>query len=129
MNANYEKNLIEMTAKEAKAAGKVGTQEFKDLQTLRSLNPTFAIVIVKSSRSKKKDTMKGLTYEYMEKYIKGHDEDGSIMQEYENLRAISDEAKEACADAASYGEIKKWFLNKYPAIAAFHKKRDELLVA
>ena len=129
MNANYEKNVIEMTAKEAKAAGKIGTQEFKDLQTLRSMNPTFAIVIVKPSRSKKKDNMKGLTYEYMEKYIAGHDADGSIKKEYDDLRAISDEAKESCADAASYGEIKKWFLNKYPAIAAFHKKRDELLAA
>ncbi len=129
MNANYTDHTIEMTAKEAKAAGKIGTKEFKDLQTLRSMNPSFAIVIVKSSRSKKKDTMKGLTYEYMEKYIEGHDDDGSIRKEYDNLRATSEEAKAACAEAASYGEIKKWFLKKYPAIAEFHKQREELLAA
>jgi len=128
MNANYGNNTIEMTAKEAKAAGKIGTKEFKNLQTLRRMNPTFEIVIVKASKGKKKDSMRGLTYEYMEKYIKAHDdEQGSIMKAYENLRATSDEAKEACADAASYGEIKKWFLSKYPAIADFHKKREELL--
>ena len=129
MNAIYEKEIIVMTAKEAKAAGKIGTKEFNDLQTLRSMNPTYRIEIVKPSRSKKKDTMKGLTYEYMEKYIASHDADGSIRKEYDNLRATSEEAKEACADAASYGEIKKWFLNKYPAIAEFHKKREELLAA
>ena len=130
MNANYVKGIIEMTAKEAKAAGKIGTQEFKNLQTLRRLNPGFAIEVVKSSRSKKKENFKGLTFEYMEKYIKGHDdEQGSIMKEYEDLRAISDEAMAACAEAASYGEIKMWFLKKYPAIAEFHKKREELLTA
>ena len=129
MNANYEKNLIEMTAKEAKAAGKVGTQEFKDLQTLRSLNPTFAIVIVKSSRSKKKDTMKGLTYEYMEKYISSHDEDGKIMAEYQDLRGLSERAKEALAEPCSYLEMRAWFLNTYPAIAKFHEDREKLLAA
>ena len=130
MNANYVKGIIEMTAKEAKAAGKIGTDEFKKLKALRSMNPTFEIVVVKSSRSKKKDSMKGLTYEYMEKYIKGHDDDqGSIMKEYENLRAISDEAKEACADAASYGEIKKWFLNKFSEIDEFRAKYDKLVAA
>lgn len=129
MNANYVKGIIEMTAKEAKAAGKIGTQEFKDLQTLRSMNPTFEIVIVKASKGKKKDSMRGLTYEYMEKYIMNHDDDGSIRKEYDNLRATSDEAKAACAEAVSYGEIKMWFLKQYPAIAEFHKKREALLAA
>ena len=116
MNANYEKNVIEMTAKEAKAAGKIGTQEFKDLQTLRSMNPTFAIVIVKPSRSKKKDNMKGLTFSYMEKYISAHDdEDGTIMSEFKMLRGLDEDGNESeIADAVSYGELKMWFLSVYP---------------
>ena len=77
--------------------------------------------------AKKKESYKGLTYEYMEKYIKAHDEDGSIMAEYEMLRGISEEAEEAFAQSLSYMEMKDWFLHTYPAIADFHKKREEIM--
>ena len=78
--------------------------------------------------STKKNTLKGLTYGYMEAYIAAHDdENNSIMKEYQDLRANSNDAKEACAEAVSYGEIKEWFLNKYPAIREFHERREKLL--
>ena len=45
--------------------------------------------------SKKKESFKGLTYAYMEKYIANHDDDNqTIMREYEMLRGISAEAEE-----------------------------------
>jgi hypothetical protein len=51
------------------------------------------------------------------------------MAEYEMLRGMSDEAKEALADPCSYMEMKDWFLKKFPAIAEFHKKREAALAA
>ena len=122
---------IEMSKTEAKAAGKINSEKFNELHTLRTMYPTFEIVI-KASAAKKstKENYKGLTYEYMEKYIAAHDDEKkSIMAEYEMMRGTSEEAKEALADSASYKEIKEWFLKKFPAIAEFHKKRETALAA
>jgi hypothetical protein len=43
------------------------------------------------------------------------------------LRGISQEAQDALAEPCSYNEMKNWFLKKYPAIADFHKMREDLL--
>ena len=65
MNANLINKTIEMSKTEANKAGKINTAEFNELNTLRSIHPTFEIVI-KASSAKKKSEYKGLTYEYME---------------------------------------------------------------
>ena len=63
----------------------------------------------------------------MEKYIETHDDkDGSIMAEFKMMRGETEEAQEALADSMSYHDIKEWFLETYPAIADFHKKREAL---
>ena len=129
MYANLMTKKIVMTKTEAKAAGKLNSEKFNELHTLRTMYPTFEIEI-KASSAKKKTDYKGLTYDYMMKYIEAHDdEEKSIMTEFEMLRATSDEAKEALAESASYKEIKEWFLKKFPAIAKFHEKREAALAA
>ena len=129
MNANLMTGKIEMSKTEAKAAGKINSEKFNELNTLRTMYPTFEIVI-KASAAKKstKENYKGLTYEYMEKYIAAHDDEKkTIMAEYKMMRGTSEEAKEALAESYSYYDMKIWFLNKFPAIAEFHKKREEAL--
>ena len=129
MFANLVTKKIEMSKTEAKAAGKLNSEKFNELHALRAMYPTFEIEI-KASSAKKKTDYKGLTYDYMMKYIEAHDdEEKSIMAEFEMLRATSDEAKEALAESASYKEIKEWFLKKFPAIAKFHEKREAALAA
>ena len=129
MFANLITKKIEMSKTEAKAAGKLNSEKFDELHNLRAMYPTFEIEI-KASSAKKKTDYKGLTYDYMMKYIEAHDdEEKSIMAEFEMLRATSDEAKEALAESASYKEIKEWFLKKFPAIAKFHEKREAALAA
>jgi len=130
MYINEKNRSIEMSKKFAKAACKFGTDEYKDLQNARRDYPGFKVVTITRQVSTKKDTFKGLTYEYMEKYIKAHDdEDQSIMSEYLDLRGLSEDAKAALAEPCTYPEMKNWFLNKFPAIAAFHQKREAALVA
>ena len=64
----------------------------------------------------------------MESYIKTHDdEDGSIMAEFEDLRATSKEAEELNMESASYQDIKAWFLETYPEIAKFQEKREKIM--
>ena len=129
MKANLINKTIEMTKTEANKAGRINSNEFKELNTLRNLYPTFEIVI-KTSSTKKKSEYKGLTYDYMEKYIAAHDDENkSIMTEYEMLRGKSDEAVEALAESMSYKEMREWFMKKFPAIAEFHKKREAALAA
>ena len=129
MNANLMTKKIEMSKTEAKAAGKINSEKFNELNTLHTMYPTFEIEI-KASAAKKKSDYKGLTYDYMKKYIITHDdEQKSIMAEFEMLRGTTEEAKEALADSASYKEIKAWFLKKFPAIAKFHEKREAALAA
>lgn len=130
MTINYKKCAIEMSKKEAKAAEKFGTPEYKALQEARRDYPNFKIVTIVRKASANKETYKGLTYTYMENYIKTHDgEDSDTMNEYLMLRGLTDEAKDALAEPCSYIEMKAWFLKTFPAIAEFHKKREDALAA
>lgn len=116
MNANYEKMVIEMTKSESKAAGKVGTAEYETLKELRSQNPGFRIVI---KATKSRDNMKGLDTNYMERYIKAHDnEEHTALKEFYSLRGLDENGEKIdFASVASYGTLKQWFLTYYPEVA------------
>ncbi len=128
MTINYTNNTIEMSKNEAKAAGKCGSEKFKELQTLKAAEPTFRVVIVKST-AKKGDRFKGLDYDYMENYIKAHDdEEHSILTIFNELRGLDENGqKKELAAAATYGEIKMWFLSQFPQIKAMRANVNEIL--
>lgn len=127
---NAKKNAIEITKKFARAASKFGSDEYKALQEVRRDYPNFTVVVVSSKSGSKKNSYKGLTYDYMKKYIASHDDEkNSIMNEFLDLRGKSEEAKEACAESLTYLEIRDWFLDKFPAIRKFHEERAKLLEA
>lgn len=52
MNANLMSKKIEMTKKEAKAAGKIGSDEFKNLRQLMEMYPGYEIQIKLPLREK-----------------------------------------------------------------------------
>ena len=127
MTINYMNNTIEMSKSEAKAAGKYDSEKFKELQTLKAAEPTFRVVIVKST-TKKRDHFKGLDFKYMESYIQSHDEDGSIIAEFYELRGLDEKGqKKEFAATASYGVIKMWFLARFPEIKAMSANIDGIL--
>ena len=128
MTINYITMTIEMTKAESKAAGKVGTEAFKEMLSLMQQFPNYKIQVIARAATKKSCDYKGLTYAYMEKYIKAHDNDKhTIMAEYEDLRGESDVAKDVLADSFTYQEIKNWFLGKFPEIREFHEMRSKML--
>jgi len=128
MFINEKKNAIELSKKEAAAAAKFGTREYKALQEARKDYPGFKVVTIARKSAAKKESCKGLTYGYMEMYIQKHDdEEKSIMAEYLMLRGLSKEAEEALAESFTYQEMKEWFLAKYPAINKFHEARAKAL--
>lgn len=128
MTINYTNNTIEMSKTEAKAAGKYGSEKFNELQTLKAAEPTFRVLIVKST-AKKGDHFKGLTYDYMENYIKTHDdEEHSTLTTFNKLRGLDENGqKMELAAVATYGEIKMWFLAQYPDIAAMSANVNKIL--
>ena len=126
MNANISSATIILSKAEAKAAGKVNTPEFKELNALRASYPTFRIVI---RASKSKDSMKGLDTNYMERYIKAHDDAvNTILKEFYALRGLDENgAKKELAQAVSYGELKMWFLATYPEVEKMNETVNAIL--
>ena len=114
MFTNHMTKKIEMTKTEAKAAGKPNTAEYNTLLELMKNFPGYQIEIVKSA-GKKVDRFKGLDYAYMENYIKSHD--ASKLETFYELRGLDKDGKKiGMAAAATYGEIKMWFLTQFPEI-------------
>ncbi len=123
---NDKNRTIEMNKATATAAAKYGTDAYKQLQDARRDYPTYRVITVKQKGAKPE--YKGMDYKYMEKYIAAHDdENGSIMDQYKMLTGKSEAGKDAMADAASYADVKEWFLMTYPEIEKFHSDRDVLL--
>ena len=129
LKIDFNGKKIVMDRTFAKNCTNTNSDEYAQLQSVRRDYPDFTVVTKTIKRNPEKETYKGLTYEYMEKYISSHDEDGKIMAEYQDLRGLSERAKEALAEPCSYLEMRAWFLNTYPAIAKFHEDREKLLAA
>ena len=122
MKVNFENKTIEMSKNEAKQASVYGSDLYKALVEVQRDFPQFSLVIVKR-KAKAGDAMKGLTFDYMESYIKenGTDEQAT---DFDALRKTSDVVG---AGAVTYGEVKKWFLEQFPEIEAYGKKINSIL--
>ena len=125
MKAIIERKVIEMNKAEAKAAGTYDTDEFKELATLRQAFPDFRI---ETKASKSRDNMRGLDTDYMEKYIKAHDTDGTILKDFYSLRGRDENGKKMdFAPVAPYGTLKQWFLTYYPEVGKMNDTVNEIL--
>ena len=70
---NTKNHTIEMNKTVTKAASRFGTPEYNELQEARRAYPTLRVVTV--AKKTAKPVYKGLTFEYIEKYIAAHDDD------------------------------------------------------
>ena len=126
MKINYAEHTIVITKKEERAAGKVGTSEYAAFLEVRRNFPDFSITI---QEPKKRDTYKGLTFEYMETYIQKKKAKGEDMSQIEKEFADLTKKSADFDKTASYGEVKTWFLSKFPEIENFEaqQKRKEII--
>lgn len=125
MNANHITKKIEMTKTEAKTAGKPNTDAYNTLLELMKNFPGYEIEIVKLA-SKKTDRFKGLDYNYMMDYIKSHNKE--LLKEFHTLRGLDESGKKVgMAAAASYGEIKMWFLEQFPEVEKMAETVNEII--
>lgn len=116
---------IELTKKEMAAASRFGSDAYKALQAARRDYPDFTVTTATRKAKTQRETYKGLTYAYMEKYIAAHDDEAqSIMAEYKMYRGMSDDPATELPDSYSYNEMKIWFLGKFEEIAKFYESRN-----
>lgn len=95
----------------AKKAMNTNNPEYRAFVEARTTFPTYTIVYGKIKGNPNKQTYKGLTYAYMEKYISLHDKTGKIMKDYQEMRMIAECYK------SGYPLVKEWFLATFPNIA------------
>lgn len=91
----------------------VGSEEYNLLQRARQDYEGFHVVTRTIRRNDKKECYRGLTYDYMERYILLHDKADERKKEFDELRLIAE------CHSKRYPVIKQWFLQQYPEIAQF----------
>ena len=123
MNINLINKTIVLSNSEAKKAGKPNSELYAQLAKLRADFPNFTIVI--KPAPKRKESLKGLTYDYMEKYIESHADAEKNMADFEVLRASNTD--DELLSPAHYGKIKKWFLSTYPEVKAYQTKIENII--
>ena len=122
MYTDYAKHAIIMTKTEAREAGKYGSDKFNELNGLRAAAPNYQIMITKTPKGNR--CFARLTYADMERYIKAHNVDVTVGEEtkhalevfYELCGRDKEGKKQSQMAMTTYGEVKQWFLTKYPEI-------------
>ena len=110
----HEESTIEINKVFAKMAENPFSEEYAALQNLRKDYPVYKVRTREINKNPNKESWKGLTYAYMEDYIRTHS-DMATMDEFNEKRLIS----KCHSNAFRYPVIKKWFLEKFPEVANF----------
>ena len=104
------------------AASQFGTPEFNLYMDLTREYPNYTFVEYKITRNPDKQVYGKLTYEVMEEFTKGYENDEAtleaVLAEYEIVKKIS------LTQKAAYAYVKKWFLAKYKD--EFNRRKAEL---
>ena len=102
----------------AKNASIVGSREYEMLQQARNDYKDFTVIKRTIKKNPNKESYKGLTYDYMEDYIRTHEDAENVkemLNEFREMRLIS----QCHSKAFRYPIIKKWFLEQYPEIEEY----------
>lgn len=114
---DFKKKQIILSREFEKSLSNISSQEFKKFCELHETFPEFDIVRKTVNVKNKKESYKGLTYGYMERYIavKGTRAD---RQEYDDMRLIAE------CHSKRFPVIKQWFLDKYPEVREYGAKAE-----
>ena len=108
-----------------KEAEMIGSDAFKTLVKLRNEHPGLKVKVREIAKNEDKISYEGLTYEYMEDFIKAQEGDnaGKALEEFEKTKELSKSYR------APYLFVRKWFLNKYWEVLPYKdmKKKDDVL--
>ena len=125
LKIDFVNGRIVMDRTFAKNCTNTASDEYTQLQRVRLDYPNFKVYTRHIKKNTKKESYKGLTYAYMEDYIRRHEEGEKlreVLTEYSELRLIA----ECHSTGHRYPTIKKWFLTKYPEVSVFGVDMDFL---
>ena len=125
LKLNHEKGQIVMDRTFAKNAENTMSNEYAHLQNVRRDYPTYTVVRHTINQNTGRETYKGLTYEFMEYYITKYEPEATRKTVLEEFKTKIDISK-CHAKGRRYPTIKKWFLDKYPAVVLFGMTDAEL---
>ena len=120
---DHENKKIRLPKAFAKASGKYGSEEYRMLMEIKRDVPNYE-VIVETTRKQPRDNFKGLTYDYMERYIKKHN--SKLIEEFKILRGEKEDMN-GLFKSRSYSQIKKWFLTNFPEVKNFETSITEII--
>ena len=124
MFISHERKTIEMTKKEEKAAGKIGSNEYKALKGLMNEWPGYQVHVQTKAPAKRKGDFENLTFEAMEKYLKESHQD--LLEKFYKLRGRDAEGNRVTGlKTTCYGAVKKWFLDSCPEVKKFREDHKE----
>ncbi len=135
ISINYADRTIDLSASFAKAASIFGSAEYKTLTEAKRDFPTYTVNVV-SSKRKNPSRFKNLTLEFIESYIRKHDDDNhSNLTEFAKLRGLrldGDKLTEyndgEVRNAVPFLRIRSWFLETYrDKLESYDKEVDEIL--
>ena len=115
MKINHQSQAIELSKSFASKASKYGSEEYRILTAAQKDFPSYKTIITASAKRKTKDSYKGLSYEYMERYINAYEPEetrAEVLAKLKEMKFIS----QCHSVAHRYPVIKKWFLDKYPNV-------------
>ncbi|MBR5291400.1 MAG: hypothetical protein IKU32_00630 [Clostridia bacterium] len=113
LKINHDTKTLIMDRTFAKKAAYVGDREYNILQEARRDYPEYQVITRAIKKKEDKECYRGLTYKYMEDYIRTHTNAAPNMAEFQQQLLL------AKCHSIRYANIKKWFLASYPEVAQF----------
>ena len=127
---NYERKTIEITKAFSKKAKVYNSEEYKELVDACQKFPTYVLTIVENKRSNRnnKESYKGLTIDFMEKYIESHSTNKD--EDLKALRQMTGRVNEGeLENKKNYPDIKKWFLAKFDELRVERENLNKAIPA
>ena len=114
---DHAKKRIVIGKKFNQKQSNIESEEYAKLCEVVQMFPKYKVMVKEIKKNPQKESYKGLTYEYMERYInvKGSAAD---RREYDEMRLLAE------CHSKRFPVIKQWFLHKYPEVEKYGAKEE-----
>ena len=119
LTVDFANNRIVMDRTFAQKAKDTHTDEYAHLQQVRLDYPQYKVIVRTIKKNTNKETYKGLTYEYMFRFLNAYHDERDI-KKLEKKIFISE------CHRIRYPKVKKWFLEEYPDVKDMWDENNEL---
>lgn len=109
MKVRFTERSIEITKTFADKASHFGSEEYNMLRNAMQDLPDFKVIVKAAPKCRKHKVCGGINYEQIMRHISAHEYSEELMDEFMKLREYG----------CNYGQIRKWFLTRFPEFNNF----------